>query len=190
MEKNSANCVTNPVPAKQIVDVNLEWGTLTPPECTDLISTLQTILDELNAVKEFEVDLECLENTEVTIQSVIQTLITKQCELEGTNSTDPTDSTFTIDIELCQVDGWVKEDPSCIVLDPCGDTPTTEEIIQGMVNRINTLTNLHKEMCTRIEELETQIENMEESECCAQATLDNLQSQITLINNQLSNGNP
>lgn len=183
-------CVTNPVPASQVVDVNLDWLGLTQPECTDLIDTLQTILSSLDALENAEIDTSCLEPEEETLPSVLQAVVDLACANSEALSTTPTQGEETdqegLNINYCQPDTFDCDAELCINVDPCSDVPTLEEQMQAMASRLISLSSIVKSQCDLIADLTTQI-NTPPDDCCDLTQLEsrmaNVESQLTNINN-------
>lgn len=189
----SSTCATNPVDASQVKNVAVEWGTLTAPECTDLNSSLQVIVDALNELTGNEFDLGCLESdiTENTTQDVVQVLIEKYCEITGVTPGEVYDilSQTGLPFNLCQSDNFSCNTNSCIVIiDPCAPEPTLVEQLQALISRVVGLSDLVKTQCDKIDELEQEINQLQlDTDCCDTSQLESritlLESNVTTINN-------
>lgn len=175
----SNECVTNPVPASQVVNVDpLEWGILTPPDCTNLIGTVQSIIDAIKEIREHEFILHCIAPESNSILDVIQALINKECEIgecgECPDSTEVVTENPTENLEYCVGDGFNCESSECL-----DDSET-----QTLIKRVVGLSILVKAQCTLIENLETRITVLENKEPCCDS---NLQEQINDLQTQLNN---
>lgn len=159
--------VTNPIPAKQIVNVNITWDCLTPPTCTTLEHSLQTIVDAICELHNFDsLDLGCLTLEEVTLHNILQELINKACTLSETNSETVTEAPW--DLSYCHYDNWSCDNQGCIEVESCNTSPTNEEIIQSLISRLNAATRQISLLCDKVEELETDIEELKltQQNCC------------------------
>lgn len=188
--KDVKKSVSNPIPAKQIVDVQVNWDCLTAPTCTTLELSLQTIIDEICVIKDLEeLEISCFEVESITLFNVLQGIITKLCSVEQTSTTN--DITETLDlsnINNCTPDTWdCNSANNCIVVtNPCGPEATNEEIIQALYSRVVKQSEVIKDLCTRLDELESRLNTAElelDNGCCDSQSLIN---QINTINTQLN----
>ena len=158
MSKN----ISNPIPAKQIVNVNLNWDCLEEPTCNTLEQSLQQIV---NVICELEsIDGSCLQVS--SFKEIIEKLIEKSCET--TSTTDP--GTTVDPVEYC-IDTCVPGDWNCDSLNNCitADTKDPEALIQILFNAVVANRTVIKDLCSRLDTLENQVNTLQlelENGCC------------------------
>lgn len=192
MSKDYANkkCVTNPVDASQVKNVAsaLEWGGLTPPVCTDLINTLQTILDVINQNQDVTFVLSCL-NVDNDRDSILQELINKECETSSESQSEyDILEQEGLPINFCEPEIFTCESEVCINVTTCNETNTLVEQVQALTSRVIGLSQLVLDQCVKIEELETDIAEIKlDNDCCDTSGIENrltlMESNLTTINN-------
>lgn len=158
--------VTNPIPATQIVNVNLEWDFLSAPTCLTLEHSLQALVEEIKALKRpILEDAQCV--TGVELGDILQGIIDKVCEVQ--NTVDTTNSIeVSYSINTLQTDNWQLGDECEIEMDQCGEI-TPESQIQALYSRMNSFCKVIQDLNTKIEKLETTISEQ-------QLQLDNVQN--------------
>lgn len=205
---NSAiqSCLTNPVPANKVVDVKIDWGCLTAPECTTLESSLQNLVNSIcNGEGTPELDYHCLEPESNSLKDVLQSIINKICNVSECPNCDDDNgesSSGTIvnytDLNLCLPDNFSYDTESdCLIPVNCDPDITNEEVVQSIISRSVRLSQMVKEQNEIINSLldrVTALENVNnECDCCnlsnIETQVNTLTSQITDINTQIININ-
>ena len=185
--KDVKSNVSNPIPAKQIVDVQVNWGCLTAPTCTTLELSLQTIIDKICAINSFDdLEFKCVETDSTELKDILQGIINKVCSITSTNTTE-VNSLDLMSLNFCTPDTWdCESNDNCIVPIACNSEPTNEEIIQALVSRIVKQGEVIKDLCEKITTLEDRLNQVDlelEDGCCDSQ---NLQNQINSINTQIN----
>ena len=146
-----SNNISNPIPAKQVVNVTLDWGCLTQPLCLTLEDSLQAIVGAICDIK--NIDGSCLNAS--TYEETMAALITKVCQTDTTITSTPTVLSYTIN--GCTADSWVCEQSPCIT----ATTTDPEELIQILYNAvISTRTELNK-LCETVANQQNQIDSLQ-----------------------------
>jgi hypothetical protein len=184
--KDVKSGVSNPIPAKQIVDVKLNWDCLTAPGCTTLELSLQTILDQVCALSIInDLTLNCVTVDSNNLKDILQGIINKVCSITTTTSSG-TDLNL-LSLNYCTPDTWdCNSSNSCITVTGCASVPTNEEIIQALVSRIVQYGNVINDLCDKITALEARLDLVDlelDNGCCDSQ---NLQNQINSINTQIT----
>ena len=168
MSKTGYN-VTNPIPASQIVDVQLNWQCLTQPDCPLLLEALQTLVDaSCDILDTSNLDFDCFPQL-VTREEFDKFIIEKFCELQAAGVLDSDTSTDTPTSNLsynltCSADTWDCDtaDVCITVNNPCDPLDiTNEEKVQALQSRVITLTNIVKSHCEEIENLKEIINTLD-----------------------------
>lgn len=159
----SITCVTNPINAIQVTDVNVTWGSITPPTCLSLNDSLQTILDSINDHYDQQYTLNCLTPIANNTQDVLQALIDYTCGLTLTSTTIIDQGPLTLDLSLQDTFNCTAN--STIVVPA---TNTFQEQIQALVSRVVTLSEMLKTKCTEVTTLESQVAQLQldVTACC------------------------
>lgn len=165
--------ITTPIPASQIVSVDIDLECLTVT-CPTLEGVLQAIVSKLCvlpsevSVDFGELDFKCLAatNTQTEFnQLVIDTL----CGLPEVVSPD------TITLNYCVTDGWDYEPLECFVIAECGvpvTTPSLNQILQALISRTLSYQDKIIALNDRIAELEDSLSTLQltvtqiQSTCC------------------------
>lgn len=166
MLKNISN-VTNPISANQVVDVQLDWLCLTAPTCINLQTSLQTIVDALCKIQNPELEYGTLVPDSDNIVDVLQALINK-CNETTTNTTETVEEVW--DLNECLTDNWdCGSENNCVIpTNDCGEV-TNVDYVQAILSRLVSQGAVIKELCTTIESLQTQINDLKievENGCC------------------------
>lgn len=149
--------VTNPIPASQVVNVNLEWDCLTPPTCTTLELSLQEIVNALCLLKQPTLQDTCISGT--TLTDILDDISSRVCALETPTTTQEPETIF--DINYCIKDFWTTSDDCCIDLGCTNDTITKDAQIQALYSRVLSYCDIIKEQATKIEELENKLNTLQ-----------------------------
>lgn len=162
----SNTCVTNPVNAIQVIDVNVDWGNITPPTCLGLNNSLQTIVDTVNTHLDTQYTVNCLTPVSNTTSDVLQALIDYTCNLTLTTTTTVEQGPLTLDLSL--QDTFDCTANSTIVVAACNGTSTFQEQIQALTSRVVTLSEMLKTKCTEITTLNAQVAQLQldVTACC------------------------
>lgn len=161
--------VTNPIPASQIVNVDLEWGSLSAPTCLTLEHSLQQLIEEIELLKRPTLeDAACV--TGVELGDIIQSIVTKICALDTTNTTESGENTVnsSFEINVLKSDNWVITDDCEIKTVECG-VENKDSQIQALYSRMNSFCKAFKDQEEKIKELESKIE-------AQQLLIDNVQN--------------
>lgn len=188
----ASQCVTNPIPASQVVNVDVDWKSLVEPDCPDLNPSIQSLVDSIDAINAASYDLGCLTVSENNTTAVVQALIEEVC------SEDPVVPTNTIieplDLSNCSTDNFNCDTPSeevCLNFSDCQGSETFESQIQALVDRVISLSYLNLALCDRVSTLENQVIALQNAtDCCDTSSIENsilvLNSSIIGIQTQLN----
>ena len=159
-------CVTNPIDSSQVININVDWGDITPPTCLSLNDSLQAILTSLNNHYNRQYTLNCITPIANNTEDVLQALIDYTCGLTLTTTTTVEQGSLTLDLSL--QDTFDCNANSTIVVTTCGATATFEEQIQALTSRIVTLSEMLKTKCTEIDTLNAQVAQLQldVTACC------------------------
>lgn len=156
----------NPIPASQIVNVNLEWDCLSQPTCTTLELSLQEILNAVCLLKQPTLqDGTCISG--VTLYDILSDIGERVCTLEetvgisDTSSSSDSDNSDAFDINYCIKDFWTTADDCCIDLGCSNEDVTKDAQIQSLYSRVLSYCDIIKEQATKIEELETKFNTLQ-----------------------------
>ena len=157
--------VTNPVPARRVVDVLLPENCL-EIACLDLNSVLSAMVVRLCSTEAPSLEYSCLAEPS-TIDGFYQLLVDEICALKA-----PGQSPIPFNYEDCLTGGWACGDSACLVVrDYCDASPSDQEYIQALIARSNDYANVINQLCERVTDLEativglqTQVDSVKE--CC------------------------
>lgn len=152
-----SNIITNPIPAKNVVDLNITWDCLDVPTCVNLESSLQTIIAEICSLKQPLLQDSCV--TGINLPDILNSINTRLCSLE--TPTQTTDAN-AFDINLCVSDMWTVESNCCIDLGVCGvDDKSKDDQIQSLYSRIVAMCDVIKTQDATIKSLQDQLNTLQ-----------------------------
>lgn len=166
--------ITNPISANQVVDVDLDFKCLTSPLCPTLPTVLQLVIDELCKPEDLTgLDFKCL-GTSLTQMALNQSLINKVCET-APGSVGSSTSFVCPTLTYCTSDNWDCDNrDTCIyVINPCNPSETTMcDVVQALLNRNVALSNVARDLCSRLTQAELDINTLKaqvvqiQTTCC------------------------
>lgn len=173
--------ITNPISAKQVVDVDVDMKCLPALTCKTLPNVLQSIIDKTcEATPDFStLDFKCVEpSTELlgTLQGIIDKLPCDESNPSPGDPDNPDASGYELTgLTTCSSDNWTcSESDACLEFtNPC--TPgviTVKVVLQALIDREVAYGNVIKNLCSQIQAMQTQINTMQlqittiQTSCC------------------------
>lgn len=156
-----------PIPASQVVDVQVTLPACLTVECLTLNNVLQALADAVCNTDLPTLDFLCLDAVSTTPE-FYQLIVNTLCSLQTAVAETEVEPTY----QLCDSDAWdCSSELKCIDLGVLENN--TQNVLQGVVDRTNAYSVLFTSLCARIDTLETTVESLQtqidtiNTNCCS-----------------------